>query len=320
MKFKNNVDLYMWNNGIITKKNNNISSFNFSLHYSSPCVWEGIRSYKSFTKKDTNIVALTAHIDRLYDSAKIVGINIPFTKAELIQGCKDLVRKNGGGDLYLRPVVYAGQDAESISNTKNIINVDIYVLPIPKLHGDKLGISVGFSSFTRGYPQFQMQAKSSGNYVHTQLCTQEKEDMGVDDLFLFDNQGYITEALVANVFVVKNGVLMTPPNDGSILPGITRYNVFTIFNHPAFKAKLLKDTKATEMPKFFAEKKITRADILTADEVFLCGTYAEIVPVIKVAGREIGDGSIGRFTEYLKNAYSDSTRAKNMYGISLEKA
>jgi branched-chain amino acid aminotransferase len=165
-----------------------------------------------------------------------------------------------------------------------------------------------------------MQAKATMNYNHLQLCQHELDERGLDDVLLSDNQGYITEGLVTNIFVVKGGYVLTPPSDGSILPGITRKSVYNIFQSVEFKKLLLQDKLASQMPNMILEKRLTKADILTADEMFACGTFSEIVPIIEVEGRKIGDGSPGRFTTHLRQAYKDSVRSKVRYGVILDRA
>lgn len=264
----------VWSNGIVRDEPVPINSLNYGLHYASPCVWEGIRAY---TQRDgtTHIFKLTQHISRLFDSAKIIGIEIPKTKDELIQACKDVVSACGGGELYLRPVVYSTLLAEKAKPQTQELAVDIYCFPIKSLHHDKKGVKVAISTFHRGYPQFQMQAKTAANYAVLQNAKHELIQAGVDDILLTDNDGYITEATVANIWVFKNGFAMTPPNDGSILPGITRQTVSDIIR--------------ASMPLTVVEKKITRADLYTADCVILCGTYAEIVNVSEIDGRKISE-------------------------------
>lgn len=269
-----------WANGKIIKGRTPLDSMNFGLHYSGPNAWEGIRSYKQ-KNGTTKIFKLKEHVDRLFDSAKIVGFEIPYTKAQITEGCRAVVRANGGGDLYLRPIAYTSQDAEPIRpQPQQQINVDIYCFPIPELHGKK-DIKTAISNMQRSYPHYDMQAKTAHNYHFLQPCKLECEQRGVDDVFLTDQNGHITEATVSNVFVIKGDVIMTPPNDGSILPGITRRCVAEIIQRAGIMV-----TKYKKTP-ILVEKKITRSDLYTADCIILCGTYAEVVNVIEVDGRKL---------------------------------
>lgn len=294
-----------WSNGKLVRGMVSSSSLNFVMHYGAPAVWEGIRSYKS-ASGETAILCLGEHISRLFDSAKIMGIDIPFSKAEILEGCKAVVSANGGGDLYLRPIIYTSQSAEIVQSQNCPVLVDIYAFPMPHSFS-KTGLRLGISNIVRGYPQYDMQAKATCNYKHLHLCQIEKKNRGVDDMLLLDNQGFVVEATVANLFVLKNKVLMTPPNNGSILPGVTRQNVITMFQNSEFQLR----GNAHNFPMGVFEKNITRSDIFSADEVFLCGTYAEIVPVLEVENRVIGDGSIGKFTKLLMSEYEEVARGKS---------
>lgn len=282
----------VWSKGVVRDEPVEINSLNYSLHYATPCVWEGIRSYLQ-ADGATKIFKLKAHVDRLFDSAKIINVQIPFSKEEVVKACQELVIACGGGDLYLRPVVYSSILAENAKPQAQEIQLDIYAFPIKSLHSDKDGIKVGISSFHRGYPQFQMQAKTSANYSVLQIAKHEMKDRGLDDILLTDNNGYITEATVANIFVFKGDKAFTPPNDGSILKGITRECVIEILQN----AKLSVE-----------EKKITRADLYTADCIILCGTYAEIVNVKEVDGRLISVNS--PYFNLVKSRYQRWTSGK----------
>lgn len=290
----------VWSKGIIRDEPVPINSLNYGLHYASPCIWEGIRAY-SQADGSTKIFKLKHHIDRLFDSAKIVGITIPAERDVLMKACIDLVDACGGGELYIRPVVYSDLQAESAKPQAQSLAVDIYCFPIKPLHSEKKGVKVAISTFKRGYPQFQMQAKTAGNYSVLQNAKHELIQSGVDDILLTDNEGYITEATVANIWVLKNGFAMTPPNDGSILPGITRQTVAEIIsenNHDNYM------TQRNQIQ--IKEKRITRADLYTADCVILCGTYAEIVNVIEIDGRTISQDHW--FFTMLKDRYGKRVR------------
>ena len=292
-----------WSNGIIIEGKKQIDSLNFSLHYAGPCVWEGIRSYKQENGR-TFIFMLEAHIERLFDSAKIMGFKIPHSKKQIIQGCADIVDRNGGGDLYLRPIAYVDQDANPVRTDATNLSVDIYCFPINELHGGKDGIKLAISSYSRGYPQFQMQAKTSSNYNFLHMIKHEMEKAGVDDLLLTDNQGYITEATIANIFIVKGDVIMTPPNNGSILPGITRGCLGKIIQDSGIMYGTYKKTPV------LIEKNITRADLYTANCVMLCGTYAEVVRVDEIDGRKIGTPETQGYYEILRRQYTKLVRGE----------
>lgn len=293
-----------WSNGKILEGKNPIDSFNYALHYSGPCVWEGMRSY---VQEDgtCKIWKLEEHLQRLSESAKIMGFELPYTQGQLEQACVALVEANGNKDFYLRPIAYNSVDSDGIHSSQQIIHVDIYCVPIPSLHAnpDK-GIKMGISHIQRGYPQFQMQAKTPGNYHMMPLLRKQMEQLKVDDMFLLDNQGYVVEASVANLFVIKGDMIMTPPNNGSILPGITRKAIADIAMN-----KALMFSKYKKVP-MVAEKQITRADLYTADCVILCGTYAEVVLVREIDGRKIGEGDDHFYYKLLKNEYLRLVRGR----------
>jgi branched-chain amino acid aminotransferase len=291
----------VWSDGHIIHTKRQIDSLNFVMHYGSPACWEGIRSYLQ-SNGTTKIWKLEEHVKRLFDSAKILGIEIPFTQYDIQEACRRVVEANGNGDLYLRPIVYSTQDAESVRQVDYKIAVDIYAFPIAKL-GREEGITAKIASMARGYPQFQMQCKNPANYAI--LNNLKNEMAGVDELLFCDNQGYVVEATVANLFIVRGDQVFTPPNEGSILPGITRRTVAEILGDNAMMfSKYNKHVKVME-------KRITRPDLYTADEVFMCGTFAEIVPIIQIDGRIIADGKPGFYSRMVLKSYQDLVRGRN---------
>lgn len=290
----------IWSNGILKGGPQQLNSLNFSLHYGSPCIWEGIRSYQQENGK-TLVFLLREHIDRLFDSAKIVGIKIPYTKQDIIKACNQVVKQNGYGDLYLRPVVYAANEAKSAKPQEMKINVDIYAFPLKALHDKPVKCII--SSYSRSYPQYQMQAKTSENYTFLQKVKPELDATGADEALLTNSSGHIVEATVANIFTIKGDVIMTPPNDGSILPGITRRCLGSIIRDPH---TMLKYDKSP----ILLEKPLTRADLYTADCAVLCGTYAEVIRVAEIDGRIIGDPTTWDYYKILKEEYRKWTRGE----------
>jgi len=279
----------VWADGSISSHKTPIDSFNFVMHYGAPAVWEGIRSY---LKEDgtTQIWLLKQHIIRLFNSAKILNIEIPYTVEQVIEACQEVVEAAGGGDLYLRPIAYATQDAESVRAQTNRIALDIYAFPIKPVNKEN-GITARISATPRGYPNYQMQAKTTANYAVLHNCKHEFE--GVDEVLFCDNDGYVVEASVANIFVVKQGVVFTPPQTGSILSGLTRQ----------WFAQLLQE-KGYQV----IERRLTKPDIYTADEIFISGTYVETAPIIKVDGRIIGSGEPGKVARLVRYEITKATR------------
>ena len=293
----------VWSDRRIIDNKAPLDSFSYPLHYGGPAVWEGMRAYVQ-EDGSCKIFRLKEHVQRLRDSSKIIGYNIPYSNAEIEQACEALVQQNGNKDLYLRPIAYLNVDAESIHGiqTKDL-KLDIYCVPIPKLHrNSEKGIRMVVSNVIRAYPQFTMQAKTPANYADITQVQPLLDQTGVQDAFLLDNQGYVVEATVANFFVVKGDVIMTPPNKGSILPGITRRTVAEVLGDSA-----LMFSKYKKVPRV-VEKDITKADLYTADCVFLCGTYAEVVKVSEIDGRAIdGDDSYFRI---IQTEYSNVVRGR----------
>jgi branched-chain amino acid aminotransferase len=279
----------VWADGSISSQKTPIDSFNFIMHYGAPAVWEGIRSY---LKEDgtTHIWLLKQHIIRLFNSAKILNIEIPYTIEQMVEACQEIVEAAGGGDLYLRPIAYATQDAESVRAQTNRIAVDIYAFPI-KPANKEAGITARISSTPRGYPNYHMQAKTTANYAVLHNCKNEFE--GVDELLFCDNDGYVVEASVANLFIVKQGVVFTPPQTGSILSGLTRQWVSQVLG-----------TKNVQV----IERRLTKPDLYTADEIFITGTYVETAPIIVLDGRSIGTGEAGKISRIVRHEITKATR------------
>lgn len=293
-----------WTNGNIIEGKNTIDSFNYTLHYSAPSAWEGVRSYLQ-EDGSTKIWKLREHSQRLLDTAKILGFEIPYSLEQIEKAITDTVLANGGGDLYIRPIAYCNMDADGIHSEIKNITLDIYCKKFTTLHADaNKGISMAISHIVRGYPQFQMQAKTPSNYQVVQLVKKQMKALQVQDMFLLDNNGYVVEATVSNFWVFKGNYAMTPPNAGSILPGVTRACVADILGNQAAMF-----SKYKRVP-IVVEKNITRADLYTADCVVLCGTYAEIVNVLNVDGKEIGSPEKHAYFDILSKEYAAMVKGK----------
>jgi branched-chain amino acid aminotransferase len=291
-----------WSDGRIINGKALTDSFAFPLHYAGPAVWEGLRSYVQ-DDGTCKIWKLKEHVVRLLDSAKVLGMTIPYTVSQIEKACQDIVEANGNKDLYLRPIAFVEGDAEGIHTNAGKVRLDIYCVPVPKLHKNSgSGIKMMISNVIRSYPQFNMQVKTPANYAILSSVKGLLEQTGTQDAFLIDNGGYIVEATVANFFVIKGDLIMTPPNDGSILPGITRACVASIVMD---RTKMF--SKYKKVPVLL-EKPITKTDLYTADCVILCGTYAEIVRVSEIDGKKIdGDDFYARM---LEKEYSDLVRGR----------
>jgi len=271
----------------------NVHVLTHTLHYGLG-VFEGVRAYK--TPGGTSIFRLQEHTDRLFDSAHILGITIPFTKDELNEAQIDVFRKNELEEGYLRPMVFLGSEALGIRAKDLSVHVSIAAWPWPDYmdpDSREKGIKVRTSSYTRHHVNITMcKAKSNGNYTNSILALHEALDSGCDEALLLDNEGYVAEGSGENIFVIKDGVLHTPELT-SCLSGITRATVFRL---------------AEELNLQILERRITRDEVYIADEAFFTGTAAEVLPIQSLDGRRIGSGARGTITEKIQKAYFDQVR------------
>ncbi|MFZ3184847.1 MAG: branched-chain amino acid transaminase [Pseudomonas sp.] len=261
-----------------------------TLHYGMG-VFEGVRAYN--TPQGTAIFRLEAHTDRLFDSAHIMNMKMPFTKAELNEATRAAVRENNLESAYIRPMVFYGSEAMGLRATGLKVRVIVAAWHWGAYMGDealKTGIKVRTSSFTRHHVNISMtRAKANGNYINSMLALQEAVSGGADEAMLLDTEGYVAEGSGENIFLVRNGVVYTPEVT-SCLNGITRNTILTL---------------AAELGIQVIEKRITRDEVYIADEAFFTGTAAEVTPIREVDGRQIGIGSRGPVTEKLQKAYFD---------------
>ena len=261
-----------------------------TLHYGMG-VFEGVRAYN--TPEGTAIFRLEAHTDRLFDSAHIMNMKMPFTKEELNEATRAAVRENNLESAYIRPMVFYGSEAMGLRATGLKVRVIVAAWHWGAYMGEealKTGIKVRTSSFTRHHVNISMtRAKANGNYINSMLALQEAISGGADEAMLLDTEGYVAEGSGENIFLVRNGVVYTPEVT-SCLNGITRNTILTL---------------AAELGIQVIEKRITRDEVYIADEAFFTGTAAEVTPIREVDGRTIGIGSRGPVTEKLQKAYFD---------------
>ena len=264
-----------------------------TLHYGLG-VFEGVRAYK--TPTGTSIFRLNEHTNRLFESAHILGLTVPFTKEELNEAQVQVFLRNDLEEGYLRPMVFLGSEAMGIRAKDLTVHVSIAAWPWPDYmdpDSREKGIKVRTSSYTRHHVNITMcKAKSNGNYTNSILALHEALDSGCDEALLLDNEGYVAEGSGENVFLIKDGVLHTPELT-SCLAGITRSTVFTL---------------AKELGLQILERRITRDEVYIADEAFFTGTAAEVLPIQSLDGRTIGGGSRGPITEKIQSAYFDQVR------------
>ncbi|QEY57948.1 branched-chain amino acid transaminase [Pseudomonas sp. C27(2019)] len=284
-------DGVIWYDGeMVEWRNATTHVLTHSLHYGMG-VFEGVRAYK--TPKGTAIFRLEAHTDRLFESAHIMGMKIPFTKEEINQAVVASVRDNNLDSAYIRPLAFYGSEGMGIRADNLKVHVIIAAWHWGAYMGEealKTGIKVRTSSFTRHHVNITMtRAKSSGAYVNSMLALQEAVSGGADEALLLDPEGYVAEGSGENIFIIKDGVIYTPEVT-ACLNGITRNTILTL---------------ARERGIEIVEKRITRDEVYIADEAFFTGTAAEVTPIREVDTRQIGIGRRGPITEILQKAYFD---------------
>ncbi|HWD09361.1 MAG TPA: branched-chain amino acid transaminase [Actinomycetota bacterium] len=245
-----------------------------SLHYGSG-VFEGIRAYQ--TKRGPAVFRLTDHIERLYKSSKIHMINVPFAPEDLVAAVKETVRANELSECYIRPLVYRGYGEMGLNWLGCTVNVSIAVWPWGAYLGEEgftRGVRMKVSSWRRyDHNVLPPAAKATGQYINSSLAKVEAINAGYDEAIMLNKEGYVADASGENVFIVRDGVLMTPPLSACPLAGITRDSIMKI---------------ATDLAVPVVESNLARTDLYTADEAFLTGTAAELVPIRSVDDRELG--------------------------------
>ena len=289
-------DGVIWYDGeLVPWRNATTHVLTHTLHYGMG-VFEGVRAYD--TPDGTAIFRLQAHTDRLFDSAHIMGMKIPFSKDEINEATRAAVRENNLESAYIRPMVFYGSEAMGLRASGLKVQVIVAAWSWGAYMGDEalqVGIKVRTSSFTRHHVNISMtRAKANGNYINSMLALQEAVSGGADEAMLLDTEGYVAEGSGENIFLVRNGVIYTPEVT-SCLNGITRNTILTL---------------AAEHGIQVIEKRITRDEVYIADEAFFTGTAAEVTPIREVDGRQIGAGRRGPVTEKLQTAYFDLVTGK----------
>ena len=286
----------IWKDGhLIDWRDATLHVLTHSLHYGM-AVFEGVRAYK--TPEGTAIFRLKEHTQRLFNSAKIFQMVIPYDMETIMAAQREVVRANKLESCYLRPLVWIGSEKMGVSASGNTIHTSIAAWPWGAYLGEDglaRGIRVKTSSFTRHHVNVSMvRAKASGYYINSILANQEVTADGYDEALLLDTDGYVSEGAGENVFIVKNGKIYTP-DLASCLDGITRDAVLTM---------------ARDMGIEIVEKRITRDEMYCADEAFFTGTAAEVTPIRELDNRVIGSGSRGPITEKLQAMFFDVVAGK----------
>jgi branched-chain amino acid aminotransferase len=270
----------------------NVHILTHSLHYGLG-VFEGIRAYE--TDRGPAIFRLDDHIDRLFASAKIFMIDIPYTHDELAEACREVVRVNDLPSCYIRPIVYLGYGEMGLNPLPCPVNVSVACWPWGTYLGDdgvKHGVRVKISSWKRHDPNIlPPAAKGTGMYINSSLAKVEALKAGYDEAVMLSTHGHVSECTGENIFLVNRGTIYTPPVHAGALEGITQDSIFAI-------------ARDHDIP--FEAEHILRSDLYTADEAFLSGTAAEVVPIRSVDDRELGEP--GPITRLLQETYFNAVR------------
>ena len=288
---------FIWKNGELAPfEQATLHFLTPALHYGA-AVFEGIRAYN--TPKGPAVFRLREHVERLFDSARVLGFReFPWSVEEAIKAHKDTVRANGFTDCYIRPLMYLDGGGWNLNVDGGKLSMMIAVWQWSNYFGDEAlakGIRANISSHTRHHPNVSMtKAKIAGNYVNSILAKTESVRLGFEEAIMLDPQGYVAECTGENLFVVRNGKIVTP-STAPILEGITRHSIYTIANDLGYEV---------------VEAAISRDQLYNADEVFVCGTAAEVIGLCEIDFRTIGDGKSGKITREIQNVYHDAIRGK----------
>ena len=288
----------IWMNGkFVPFKDANVHVLTHALHYST-AVFEGIRCYN--TPNGSAIFRLTEHVDRLFNSAKLYGMKMRYTKKQITDAIIRTVKANGLKDCYIRPIAYYGYGTMGLTPTLNKVDVSISCWEwkmgeskAGKFSGAKCKISKWVRIDSRSQP---MQAKSAANYSNAALARVEALKSGYDEAIMLNSSGKVAEGSAENIFIIKSGIIKTPPLNADILNGITRDSVIRLIKVNGIK---------------LVEKNITVKELFKADEVFMTGTAAEVKSVSKINKTLIGNGKMGKITKTLQKSFMDAAMGKD---------
>ena len=288
----------IWMNGkFVPFKDANVHVLTHALHYST-AVFEGIRCYN--TPNGSAIFRLTEHVDRLFNSAKLYGMKMRYTKKQITDAIIRTVKASGLKDCYIRPIAYYGYGTMGLTPTLNKVDVSISCWEwkmgeskAGKFSGAKCKISKWIRIDSRSQP---MQAKSAANYSNAALARVEALKSGYDEAIMLNSSGKVAEGSAENIFIIKSGIIKTPPLNADILNGITRDSVIRLIKVNGIK---------------LVEKNITVKELFKADEVFMTGTAAEVKSVSKINKTLIGNGKMGKITKTLQKSFMDAAMGKD---------
>ncbi len=288
---------YIWMNGeMLPFEKATLHFLTPALHYGA-AVFEGIRSYN--TPKGPAVFRLREHVERLFDSARVFGFReFPWTVDQVCEAIKQVVKANDFKDCYVRPLLYLDAGGWNLNVDYGRPSLAIAAWEWANYLGEEAlakGIRANISSFTRHHPNVMMtKAKISGNYANSFLAKTESQRLGFEEAIMLDPQGYVAECTGENLFLVRNGKLITP-STAPVLEGITRDAIFTI---------------AKDLGYEFAEQPVSRDQLYVADEVFVCGTAAECIGLSEIDFRRIGDGKTGPVTRAIQKVYHEAIRGR----------
>ena len=288
----------IWMNGkLIPFKDAKVHVLTHALHYST-AVFEGIRCYN--TTNGSAIFRLPEHVDRFFNSAKLYGMKMRYSKKQISNAIIKTVKTSGLEECYIRPLAYYGYGTMGLTPTLNKVDVSIACWKwkmgeskAGKFSGAKCKISKWIRIDSKSQP---MQSKSAANYSNAALARVEALKNGYDEAIMLNNKGNVAEGSAENIFVVKNGIIKTPPLDADILNGITRNSVIQLIKKEHMK---------------LVEKNITVNELLKADEVFMTGTAAEVKSVTKIDKNAIGNGGVGEITKELQKSFMNIVMGKD---------
>ena len=288
----------IWMNGkLVPFKNAKVHVLTHALHYSTS-VFEGIRCYD--TPEGSAIFRLPEHVERFFNSAKMYSMKMPYSKKKISDAIIKTVKDSRLKQCYIRPLAYYGYGTMGLTPTNNKVDISISCWEwkmgeskAGKFSGAKCKISKWIRIDSKSQP---MQAKSAANYSNAALARMEAINAGYDEAIMLNNKGHVAEGSAENIFVVKNGKITTPSLDSDILNGITRDSAIKLL-----KSKKIKVT----------EKNLKISELLSADEIFMTGTAAEVKSVTRVDKTKIGNGKIGDVTKELQEIFMDTVMGKN---------
>ena len=290
-------DGFIWYNGeLVDWRNAQTHVLTHTLHYGMG-VFEGVRAYN--TVNGPAIFRLNEHTNRLFNSAHIVGMKLPFNKQAINQAHMDVFKANGLSACYFRPMAFYGSEKLGVAPPANDINVIVAAWNWGAYLGEegmKNGIRIKTSSYTRYQANTIMcKAKANGNYLNSIMANNEAIADGYDEALMLDTNGFVAEGPGENIFIVRNGVIYTPEANVA-LEGITRDSIMTIAKDAGFEV---------------VEKRLTRDEVYCADEAFFTGTAAEVTPIRELDRRQIGKGCRGPISEELQQRFFDIVNGKN---------